>query len=223
MPTPMPMPMAGIVFCGDPISFGQNFMDRPNAIDYESIFLRSPVGMCISRENVILQCNNTLAAMFGRSRESLVGNSLCMLYPSDDEFERIGPHISLTIRALGYYSDERIMKRSGEELFWCRLHSSALQHDQPQTDTVWTFEDLNDKHRVTAELTPREREIATLLIDGKTSKVIAREIGLSPRTVDTHRSALMKKFSAANSSELAHRLSMSTWRTIGRGGASMSR
>jgi PAS domain S-box-containing protein len=219
----LPRKWRGSFFTGHPITSGQNFMDRPNAIDYESIFLRSPVGMCISREHVILECNNALAAMFGRSRESLVGNSLSMLYPNDDEFARIGSHIAQTIHAVGYYSDERIMKRCGEELFWCRLHSSALQHDRPQTGTVWTFEDLNDKHAVTAELTPREREIATLLIDGKTSKVIAREIGLSPRTVDTHRSVLMKKFSAANSSELAYRLSMATWRTVARRGASLGR
>jgi len=198
-------------------------MNRLNAIDYEFIFQRSPVGMCISRDHIILECNSALAAMFGRSREAMVGRSLCLLYPSDDEFERIGSHISLTISATGYYSDERIMKRSGEELFWCRVYSSALRHDQPLADAVWTFEDLNDKHMVTAEMTPREREIATLLIDGKTSKAIAREIGLSPRTVDTHRSALMRKFSAANSSELVHRLSMSAWRTVGRGGASINR
>ena len=54
-------------------------------------------------------------------------------------------------------------------------------------------------------MTPREREIALLLIDGKTSKLIARQIGLSPRTVEMHRSRLMRKFDAANSSELVYR------------------
>jgi DNA-binding CsgD family transcriptional regulator len=55
-------------------------------------------------------------------------------------------------------------------------------------------------------LTPREREIAALLVEGKTSKLIARQIGLSPRTVEMHRAKLMKKFSAATSGELVHRL-----------------
>ena len=59
---------------------------------------------------------------------------------------------------------------------------------------------------MTAALTPREREIAALLVEGKTSKVIARETDLSPRTVEMHRARLMKKFSASTSSELVHKL-----------------
>ena len=71
---------------------------------------------------------------------------------------------------------------------------------------VWTFEDVSEKRPVTADLTPREREIAALLVEGKTSKVIARETDLSPRTVEMHRAKLMKKFSASTSSELVHKL-----------------
>ena len=55
-------------------------------------------------------------------------------------------------------------------------------------------------------LSAREREIAALLVEGKTSKLIGRQIGLSPRTVEMHRANLMKKFAAATSSELVHRL-----------------
>jgi len=55
-------------------------------------------------------------------------------------------------------------------------------------------------------LTPREREIAALLVEGKTSKLIARQVGLSPRTVEMHRAKLMRKFTAATSSELVNRL-----------------
>jgi FixJ family two-component response regulator len=44
------------------------------------------------------------------------------------------------------------------------------------------------------------------LVEGKTSKVIARETDLSPRTVEMHRAKLMKKFSASTSSELVHKL-----------------
>jgi DNA-binding CsgD family transcriptional regulator len=65
---------------------------------------------------------------------------------------------------------------------------------------------LSAKRPVTAELTPREREIAALLVEGKTSKLIARQVGLSPRTVEMHRAKLMRKFAASTSSELVHRL-----------------
>jgi FixJ family two-component response regulator len=51
-------------------------------------------------------------------------------------------------------------------------------------------------------LTPRERQIHDLMIQGKTSKEIAREIGGSFRTVETHRIRVMSKMSATNLAEL---------------------
>lgn len=42
-------------------------------------------------------------------------------------------------------------------------------------------------------LTAREREVLAEVADGKTSKQIAAALGISPRTVETHRESLMKK------------------------------
>ena len=181
-------------------------MVGPQAIDYETIFRHAPVGMCISQHRIIHACNDALARMFGYEREALVGQSFLALYPSPDEFERTGARIVPIMNATGWYSDERIMRRADKELFWCHVSGRALVHNDPHAAGIWTFEDLSEKRPVTAELTPREREIAALLVEGKTSKLIARQIGLSPRTVEMHRAKLMRKFSAATSSELVHRL-----------------
>jgi DNA-binding CsgD family transcriptional regulator len=108
--------------------------------------------------------------------------------------------------AKGSYSDERIMKRKNKELFWCHVSGRSLVATDALGAGVWTFEDLSEKRPVSAELTTREREIAALLVEGNTSKQIARQIGLSPRTVEMHRAKLMRKFSSATSSELVHRL-----------------
>lgn len=176
------------------------------AIDYETIFRQAPVGMCVSQHRIIHACNESLAKMFGYQAGELIGQSFRVLYPTLDEFERTGARIVPIMSANGYYSDERIMKRADQELFWCHVSGRALIHDDPHAAGIWTFEDLSAKRPVTAELTPREREIAALLVEGKTSKLIARQVGLSPRTVEMHRARLMRKFSAATSSELVHRL-----------------
>lgn len=182
------------------------FMSIPPAIDYENIFLRSPVGMCVSQNRIIQACNEALAKMFGYTREELIGKSFLVLYPTPDEFERTGARITPIMNAKGSYSDERIMKRANQEMFWCHVIGRSLVPNDPHAAGIWTFEDLSAKRPVTADLTPREREIAALLVEGKTSKLIARQIGLSPRTVEMHRAKLMRKFSAATSSELVHRL-----------------
>jgi PAS domain S-box-containing protein len=181
-------------------------MTASYAIDYETIFKHAPVGMCISVNRVIQSCNDAVSSMFGYAHGELDGKSFQVLYPTMDEFIRTGDRIIPIMNAKGRYSDERIMRRANGELFWCHVSGRALDPKEPLGAGVWTFEDVSEKRPVTAELTPREREIAALLVEGKTSKVIARETDLSPRTVEMHRAKLMKKFAAATSSELVHKL-----------------
>ncbi len=181
-------------------------MNAASAIDYESIFLHAPVGMCMSENRIMRSCNEALASMFGYARAQLDDQSFEVLYPTHDEFLRTGDRIIPIMNAKGRYSDERIMRRSNGELFWCHVTGHAMLPGQPLGAGIWTFEDVSEKRPVTAQLTPREREIAALLVEGKTSKVIARQIDLSPRTVEMHRAKLMRKFAAATSSELVHKL-----------------
>ncbi len=47
-----------------------------------------------------------------------------------------------------------------------------------------------------AQLTPREREVMQLVVDGKTTKQIARQLGASDRTIEVHRGHVMKKMGA---------------------------
>jgi len=54
------------------------------------------------------------------------------------------------------------------------------------------------------ELTRREKEILQLVVDGYTSKQMADKLGLSPRTVDHHRSNLLRKFDMNNSVDLVN-------------------
>ncbi|MBE5321896.1 response regulator transcription factor [Pedobacter sp. MR2016-19] len=56
--------------------------------------------------------------------------------------------------------------------------------------------------RNTPQLTRREKQILSLLAQGKTSQNIAQEFFLSPLTVDTHRRNLIQKFEVKNVAEL---------------------
>lgn len=51
-------------------------------------------------------------------------------------------------------------------------------------------------------LTPREREVMDLLVQGKTNKEIAEVLGLSPRTVEVHRAAIKRKLDVKSASDL---------------------
>ncbi len=51
-------------------------------------------------------------------------------------------------------------------------------------------------------ITPREREVLQLLAEGHTSKLIASELGMSVRTVETHRRDIMRKLDIHSVAEL---------------------
>ena len=53
-----------------------------------------------------------------------------------------------------------------------------------------------------AGLSPREREVLEQVVGGKTSKVIACDLGISPRTVEVYRAGMMMKTGAKSLSEL---------------------
>jgi two-component system, LuxR family, response regulator FixJ len=53
-----------------------------------------------------------------------------------------------------------------------------------------------------ASLTPRERGVLDKLVQGRSNKVVAYELGISPRTVEIHRAHIMGKMEASSLSDL---------------------
>jgi PAS domain S-box-containing protein len=179
-------------------------------IDYRLAFELAPVGLVLSRNRVIVDCNRHLCEMFGAAREQLVGQSFQVLYPSADEFERIGRRIAPIMNRHGTYADDRIMKRvDGRfqgEAFWCHVTGRALDPAEPHGAGIWTFEDLSSSRPVKAELTAREREVAAHLLHGLTSKEIGKALAISHRTVEIYRARLMRKYKASTTADLVHKL-----------------
>lgn len=64
------------------------------------------------------------------------------------------------------------------------------------------LQDLGRINERIASLTPREREVMDMVVDGKANKVIAIDLGLSQRTVEIHRARVMSKMEAESVSQL---------------------
>lgn len=61
-----------------------------------------------------------------------------------------------------------------------------------------------DEGSLIKKISKREKEVLQLVVDGHTSKSIAEKLNLSPRTVDSHRSNLLKKFDLKKSVDLVN-------------------
>lgn len=179
-------------------------------IDYRLAFELAPIGMVVSRQRAIVDCNRHLCEMFGATREQLLRQSFRVLYPSADEFERFGERIAPIMNARGLYADDRIMRRvDGRrkgETFWCHVIGRAFDRHAPHEGGIWTFEDLSAHRAVQAGLTPREREVAAQVTQGLTAKEIGRALGISHRTVELYRARLMRKYQASSLGDLVQRL-----------------
>jgi len=83
-----------------------------------------------------------------------------------------------------------------------RIHG-ALKFDMANRTLMETRADLRRRE---ASLTPREREVMALIVDGHANKIMAIDLGLSERTIQIHRSHVMEKMDAR---KLAHLVRMS--------------
>jgi PAS domain S-box-containing protein len=174
--------------------------------DISLAFSLAPIGLLVSRQRIIQTYNAAFAYMFGYGKDELSGESFARIYPSNVEFEQIGNRVLGCMRETGSSNDQRIMRHQSGRLFWCQVEGRCLDQSDPFAAAVWSFSDLSAARPMTAEFTTREREIAQFLVTGKTSKDIARQLGISHRTIEAHRARLMKKLNASTPGEMIARL-----------------
>jgi PAS domain S-box-containing protein len=168
-------------------------------------YQEAPIGLVLTERRTIRTCNQTFANMFGFARSQLIGQSFRMLYSSRHEFDKIRDIGIKPLKEKGIYSDERIMQRRDGTRFWCRFRAHTLTRNAPLDRTILSFALISDTVP-NVILTPRERQVVLLLSKGMTSKEAARDLAISPRTVEDFRARLLKKFKARNTAELLAQL-----------------
>ena len=80
-----------------------------------------------------------------------------------------------------------------------RIHE-AISIDRKRRDVKAKQREIS--YRVST-LTEREREVMPYLANGDETKVIAKRLGISPKTVDNHRTKILEKMGVQNTAQLA--------------------
>jgi FixJ family two-component response regulator len=113
----------------------------------------------------------------------------------DDSMRRA---ITLLLRTVGY--NPIAFTRPGEFLgkFDPNVHGClVLDIRMPEMSGLEV-----QQRRRSESLTPREKEVFVLIVDGKANKVVAIDLGLSERTVEIHRGNVMEKMGARSVAHL---------------------
>lgn len=106
--------------------------------------------------------------------------------------------VPIAVKAMKNGAFEFLEKPFSKQLLLERIQS-AIERDRLQRTTDEYVQDVNSK---LGQLTRREREVLSGILDGKLSKQIASELELSKKTVDIHRANLMRKMGAESVASL---------------------
>jgi PAS domain S-box-containing protein len=157
-------------------------------------------------EGMLTFVNEAVCRYFGTPRDELIGESfLPMLVEQDRElFKAKVAQVSVDNPV---FIDEHRVVLPGGRTVWLRWTNRALFNKE---GTLIEFQavgsDITERRKVEehareqgmaraqlATLTSRERDVMRLVVAGDANKVIARKLGLSVKTIEKHRSSLMRK------------------------------
>jgi len=111
--------------------------------------------------------------------------------------------IAMAVEAVKLGALNFIEKPFRSQVLWDNVNKALAIDERVQQDRT----ELESIKAGFALLTPRERDVMKLVIAGKSSKQIAAELGVSRRTVESHRERIMKKVGIKSAVQLT-RLAM---------------
>jgi PAS domain S-box-containing protein len=155
------------------------------------VFESAPAGMLITDlSGKIIRVNLAFAEILGYAAAELQGRNLAGITEEENA-------AALLVELLAHgrkevLSNRRYRTKSG--VIVQTRERSALQSDASgEPRFVLTHVDKMNENDPLASLSPREREVLTGVIAGRTSKEIAAGLGIAPASVDTYRSRIMLK------------------------------
>lgn len=106
--------------------------------------------------------------------------------------------VPMAVRAVQAGAIDFIEKPFNDQALLDSVHR-ALEHDSRQRGEASHIAEIRSR---LSRLTPREREVMDLVVQGLRNKLIASELSVSQSTVEAHRAKVMEKMEARSLSDL---------------------
>ena len=130
-----------------------------------------------------------------QSRLTVLGSILPIVFVSGHS------DIPTTVRAIKAGADDFLTKPIPSDQMIAAIERALARCDLVRSQRT----ELDSFQGLIASLTPRERQVFSLIVRGKMNKQIASELGTTERTVKAHRHEVMEKLQAPSFAELVSR------------------
>jgi PAS domain S-box-containing protein len=150
--------------------------------------------------------NEALCRYMGASREELIGTSFMPLLIEQDREVFKAKIAQVSVDNPVIVDEHRTVLPDGRTAWHRWSHRALFSKEGELIEFQSVGSDITERRKVEeqareqgmakmqlATLTPRERDVMRLVVIGDANKVIARKLGLSVKTIEKHRSSLMKK------------------------------
>ncbi|WP_155315247.1 PAS domain-containing sensor histidine kinase [Desulfosarcina alkanivorans] len=114
----------------------------------QAILSASPVGIFLAHNRILGWTNQAMNRIWGYEDGSLLGKSTRILYPDDDEYERVGHRFYSEIENFGLASIEtRWVTRQNEQIH-CYLQGCPLDPADPTRGVIVVAIDITERKRI---------------------------------------------------------------------------
>lgn len=128
----------------------------------EAMYAVAPIGMGLVSERVILEANDRFCEMVGYAREEIVGHNTRMLYPSQEDYVRVGEVIYELVRRFGTGSMEMQWKRKDGRIIDVILSLMPLDAQNITAGITFAVMDITEKKKALFSLRLSEQRFRNI-------------------------------------------------------------
>jgi PAS domain S-box-containing protein len=139
---------------------------RSNEI-VNSVLSAAPIGIGLVENRIIKRINGAMMRMFRfESDADYLGQSARIVYPSEEDFQRVGDFIYSYLKAGKEAWLDAMFQRKDGTTFWGHLKVSTLYPPDPMQRATFTISDISWRKRAEAKLLQHEKLQAVVEMAG---------------------------------------------------------
>lgn len=136
---------------------------RESENSLRSIFRAAPIGIGVVADRMLLQVNDECCRILGYTRDELSGQSARMLYPDQEEYERVGREKYEQIHQKGTGTVETRWVRKDGTIIDVLLSSTPIDADDLGKGVTFTALDITERKRAERELFESEEKLRNII------------------------------------------------------------